>query len=681
MNTSQDELRTALALLSNFIASQPSSSQPQPTEEDKIISNLFSKLDKQPVHEEFSLQDIDESMVDLSAPQTDNTSIEDLTKLVQQLDGSSVEVSDHENIAPLKRLEKSAISEDMAPSINVSSEFTSFVDVMQDVQRIMVLKNAVGTLNIRHYAYRSYITWYNESVRIDSRLKMYQPEPFPVKKATMLVYIYSMRVIHRYAYSTVKSVFINAFNSYIIDKKLGGNPKQEFGDDMKNLLRSLLRKYGNQVYKVNPLYNTERDKIRDSLDLSKELDARTNAVMYFGRAGGNRGDTYEAMKLSHLEFKKVHTGENDFVITVYCKVVKDKVLLSFPRYQTIMGSESHRECPVINLLIYLANHRNVFVAGSVVDVINSGDFSLKTGCGEWPLFSELRSDTAVAKPKHLSFYLIKASEQAIGKRFSMRSLRSGCVCQAIINSIIRNNRVTTSDYVAIQKHVGWTKGDSAMKEYERMALYRYSNLTDLQDINAHKDPSVVVLSHMISDGVRIDQPRLKTSLDVPRVNSVRKMKIPKALRQLEYSCNPLLEHFRRLEQNESVLKSTDFKNHHWDNHWSRRCVERASRPDCLQILCNDPNYTSLKSELAKKPSDAIRAKLRSLINVFGNNLLIDEFEKGRLTSVNYHTTTSVGLEYQNHPCMIKKDLKRKSLFRDGSESKRNKFIHGDEVSE
>ena len=136
MNTSQDELRTALALLSNFIASQPSSSQPQPTEEDKIISNLFSKLDKQPVHEEFSLQDIDESMVDLSAPQTDNTSIEDLTKLVQQLDGSSVEVSDHENIAPLKRLEKSAISEDMAPSINVSSEFTSFVDVMQDVQRI-----------------------------------------------------------------------------------------------------------------------------------------------------------------------------------------------------------------------------------------------------------------------------------------------------------------------------------------------------------------------------------------------------------------------------------------------------------------------------------------------------------------------------------------------------------------
>ena len=156
-----------------------------------------------------------------------------------------------------------------------------------------------------------------------------------------------MRVIHKYAYATVKNVFINELNAYIIDNKLGGNPKLEYGDDLRNLLRSLLRKYGNQVYKVNPLYNIEREKIRASLDLRKELDARTNAVMYFGRAGGNRGDTYESMTLGHLEFKKVPTTENNFVISVYCKIVKDKVLLSAPRYQTIMGSENHSQCPVL----------------------------------------------------------------------------------------------------------------------------------------------------------------------------------------------------------------------------------------------------------------------------------------------------------------------------------------------
>lgn len=111
MNSSQDELRNALALLSNFVSQSQSSNQ-SVTLEDKIVSNLFSRLDKQPTHEEFSLQDVDESMVDLSAPQTDNTSVEDLTKLVQSLDGSTVitETMSH-SVVPLKRLEKSSLQD------------------------------------------------------------------------------------------------------------------------------------------------------------------------------------------------------------------------------------------------------------------------------------------------------------------------------------------------------------------------------------------------------------------------------------------------------------------------------------------------------------------------------------------------------------------------------------------
>ena len=90
----------------------------------------------------------------------------------------------------------------------------------------------------------------------------------------------------------------------------------------------------------------------------------------------------------------------------------------------------------------------------------------------------------------------------------------------------------------------------------------------------------------------------------------------------------------------------------------------------------------MKLELEGNPSDAVRTKLRSLIKVFGNNSLIEDFERGQITSTNYHTTTSLGLEYQNHPIWIKKELKRKSLFRDGSELKRKKFIHGvDEEAE
>lgn len=58
-----------------------------------------------------------------------------------------------------------------------------------------------------------------------------------------------MRVIYKYTDSTVKSIFVNALNAYILENDLGGNPKKEYGLDIKNLLRGLLRKFGNQVYK------------------------------------------------------------------------------------------------------------------------------------------------------------------------------------------------------------------------------------------------------------------------------------------------------------------------------------------------------------------------------------------------------------------------------------------------
>ena len=336
-------------------------------------------------------------------------------------------------------------------------------------------------------------------------------------------------------------------------------------------------------------------------------------------------------------------------------------------------------------MIYLANHRQVFNVGDLKQVVDNGDFTLKQGAVNWPIFSELRSDTVSAKAKHLSFYLIKASEK-VGKRFSMRSLRSGCVCQAIINSIIRNNRVTTDDYVAIQKHVGWTKGDSAMKEYERMALYRYSNLTDLQEINAHRDPTLIVRNHMIEDGVYQETSSSNISINEMKLPPIqlRKKKIPKGLRDLEYTCNPALGILKQKEHNESTLSGIGFKNSHWDSHWTRRCVERAGKSDCLEKMMLDSDYVRLRGMLSKRPTENIRTRLRKLIKVYGNNLLIEDFESGQMTEKTYHSHTKVS-EYfskEKTPVVVeKKELKRSSLFRDGNELKRRRFIQGSDEEE
>ena len=320
MNNNIEQLRSALSTLSGFLSTSTTEST------DVLTKRLFERLNCLPDHVDYADGKVPERDIQFTAPQMDDTPVDDLIKLAQSHSDEILEDQHQPNTLAFKPLQRNVRNfelQDLAPSVTISENSNSFIESLQNVSNIMTLRISIGTLKVREYAFRSYMTWYHESIQSDHRMKQYQPNPFPINKGTMLVFIYSMRVQQKYAYSTVKNVFINELNTYIVENKLGGNPKKDFGSDLKNLLRALLRKYGNQIYKVEPLFNPDMKLIRSKLNLNVESDARTNAMMYFGRHGGNRGDSYEYMRLKHLEFKKISCSEdmNDFVITVYCTIV------------------------------------------------------------------------------------------------------------------------------------------------------------------------------------------------------------------------------------------------------------------------------------------------------------------------------------------------------------------------
>lgn len=202
--------------------------------------------------------------------------------------------------------------------------------------------------------------------------------------------------------------------------------------------------------KVAPLLNNDLKKWSAKLNLYDESDARTHALIKFGRAGGQRTDTYVAAQVQHINCHLVK-GKVVIVFTI----VKDKILLSQPREQTIYGTGSIDNCPNLALLWYLSTKRKVFVREDFRDMIEHGDFKIKDECKTWPLFSCLNTDTDAVENDGLGKAMKLSASKLLAKRYTPRSLRSGCVCQFLLNSIKSKGTVDTNDYISIKTHIGW----------------------------------------------------------------------------------------------------------------------------------------------------------------------------------------------------------------------------------
>lgn len=162
-----------------------------------------------------------------------------------------------------------------------------------------------------------------------------------------------------------------------------GNPKLEYRPAISHLLRALLRKYGNEVFKVAPLLNKDMKAWTSKLNLYIESDSRLNAFIKYGRAGGQRTDSYQFGKLGHVHWYLRNTR----IATIF-EICKDKIPLSEPR-QTNYSCEDFNSCPNKALLWYLAHIRQVFNIGGYDAVLSSGDFNFKEGYEKQPLFTKL----------------------------------------------------------------------------------------------------------------------------------------------------------------------------------------------------------------------------------------------------------------------------------------------------
>ncbi|KAL9650257.1 hypothetical protein ABK040_014912 [Willaertia magna] len=136
---------------------------------------------------------------------------------------------------------------DEANDIELLTE--DFIATTDKIQEIYQLKLSNNTNYLKQYALRKYHEFY-ELKKDDIGFLEYQGNlPFPIKQWTFAAFIYYLRVNEKYSHSTCTWTFFYSFASYIKENNLG-DPKSEYGTFIFDLLKGLLRKFGNYTDKV-----------------------------------------------------------------------------------------------------------------------------------------------------------------------------------------------------------------------------------------------------------------------------------------------------------------------------------------------------------------------------------------------------------------------------------------------
>ncbi|KAL9657983.1 hypothetical protein ABK040_016633 [Willaertia magna] len=131
-----------------------------------------------------------------------------------------------------------------------------FIATTDKIQEIYQLKLSNNTNYLKQYALRKYHEFYELKKDDIGFLKKNKIRflPFPIKQWTFAAFIYYLRVNEKYSHSTCTWTFFYSFASYIKENNLG-DPKSEYGTFIFDLLKGLLRKFGNYTDKVYPCLN------------------------------------------------------------------------------------------------------------------------------------------------------------------------------------------------------------------------------------------------------------------------------------------------------------------------------------------------------------------------------------------------------------------------------------------
>ncbi|KAF0977993.1 hypothetical protein FDP41_007555 [Naegleria fowleri] len=257
------------------------------------------------------------------------------------------------NAKHLKPMEKQK-PKDLCPSVP-ELEFSKDLDeLFVGLKDTLSLSFAKGTEEYQLYALRTYMFFYKKIVVGKPLFSKYQPQPFPMKKVTFLMFLIWARQ-SGYAYKTVKDCFCNALcRLFELNAILGASPRAAHSELVSGVLRALVRKYGKQTFKVNALLNGHMFAWIDALDMNKFSDIMLKTIILIGRYSGLRGDSLVHMNLGDVNFNVKNYDKKEFSVNLKMTVTKEKDLRgNETRELCIYGKKNQKYCPVIGLLHYL----------------------------------------------------------------------------------------------------------------------------------------------------------------------------------------------------------------------------------------------------------------------------------------------------------------------------------------
>lgn len=435
-------------------------------------------------------------------------------------------ITDMMDAEPIARMEKEGSTDDLCRDIPIElNPDDSIQEQLAQLMKVMQLAQAPGTKMVQNYSWRSWLGWLADQKEKHPELD--QVDPHKPDKFALGLYLFQMRVVYKYSHNTVVNCFWNQL-CVLLKEERQIDLKSEMGPFMKKLFRSLIRKYGNAKFKVCPLLNVDLNKWQKVLlkQDNREPQVKLRALIMFGRHIAWRGDTLSYMKLKHMKFRCLKINSNP-VLVVQNTGFKNKGIGGSELMNTVYGSTDLNQCPVYALLWYLFHIRRVFKANTLLDLINNDRFEYKDGAEEEWLFTQSMSDSPMTS-KDMSNLMKQSSDSILGCRYTMRSLRSGHICQALMSSIMRYGIIKDSIRQAVKRHVGWSK-DESIDAYERMSIFCSQNVGSLQDLEQNGESQNLVRAMLQDDDSPTPREEIRTTMREVRRSSKHPKKSPSSV--------------------------------------------------------------------------------------------------------------------------------------------------------
>ncbi len=467
---------------------------------------LFEKLNNLPDHIDF---EDNENELDIGQEFQRSEFEADVQRLLSDEDlnfsmnndMSTTRISDIE-FTPIRNMVNEREKENLLPDV----EFPDVEDAANLVEAsfaVEMVKDKAcyseSSVKLFKYAERAYFMFLKRMDEQFPDFSSIQRYPYPLQRNTFLMFLYWCRVTKDYCFSTVSGTFCYGFLNYLHISKKSVDFRKNEQFEIQAMLRSLLRKFGHQTFKVEPLLNPEWYKLRKHCNIQREDGARLNALLAVSRARGLRGVSLNAMRLKHLTWIKTIVDDR-ICITLTMKIIKEKKLLDSFWPQTLPGFLNLNKCPNVALLVYLADIRGVFTAGSAAQCIISGDFSLKENMSERPVFCALGHEFVPMTNQDMSSSMKNLSREIIEKSITTRSCRSGLVVSTLLVDTIRNNGMHDERTLqTLVKFVGWKNIDS-LTPYDRWVTNHFSAINYFQEGDEGENAMAVVKSLAVEKG-------------------------------------------------------------------------------------------------------------------------------------------------------------------------------------